>query len=56
MNDDWTTNECRDITWSVNFYSLQIVNGCEVHFSDLTETEQDIILNEIRNDSYSGTF
>lgn len=54
MNDNWTTNECRDITWSVDFSIC--VNGCEVHFSDLTETEQDIILEAIRNDSYSGTF
>jgi hypothetical protein len=54
MENDWSTNECRDITWSVDF--CVCVNGCEVHFSELTEDEQEKILNDIKNDYYSGTF
>ena len=46
--------EQRDITWSVDF--CVYVNGYEVHFSDLTEVEQEEILESIRNDYYSGTF
>lgn len=46
--------EQRDITWSVDF--CVCVNGYEVHFSDLTEEEQEVILESIRNDYYSGTF
>ena len=44
----------RDITWSVDF--CVCVDGYEVHFSDLTENEQNKILEDIRNDYYSGTF
>lgn len=54
MENDWSTNECRDISWSVDF--CVYVNGCEVHFSELTEDEQEKILNDIKNDYYSGTF
>ena len=54
MENDWSTNECRDITWSVDF--CVFVNGYEVHFSELTEDEQEKILNDIKNDYYSGTF
>ena len=44
----------RDITWSVDFRIY--VDGYEVHFSELSESEQEEILNEIKNDYYSGTF
>jgi hypothetical protein len=44
----------RDINWSVDFRVY--VDGYEVHFSDLTENEQNEILEDIRNDYYSGTF
>ena len=44
----------RDINWAVNFEIT--VNGQEVSFSDLTETEQEIILERIKEDYYSGTF
>ena len=46
--------EYRDITWSVDF--TVCVNGYEVHFSELTESEQQKILEDIKNDYYSGTF
>jgi hypothetical protein len=48
------TEEVRDITWSVDFCIC--VNGYEVHFSELTEIEQQEILEAIRSDYYSGTF
>ena len=51
---EFEMEEERDITWSVDFFVC--VNGYEVHFSELTETEQEIILEAIRGDSYSGTF
>ena len=46
--------EYRDINWDVTFNVT--VNGKEVSFDKLTETEQEIILQCIKNDSYSGTF
>jgi hypothetical protein len=46
--------EVRDITWSVDFCIY--VNGYEVHFSELTDSEQQKILEDIKNDYYSGTF
>ena len=46
--------EYRDICWAVDFEIT--VNGKDVKFWDLTETEQDQILEAIRDDSYSGTF
>ena len=46
--------ETRDITWSVDF--CVYVNGYEVHFSELTEEEQEKILDDIKNGYYSGTF
>jgi hypothetical protein len=52
--DEWQTNDCRDINWSVNFEVT--VNGMEVSFDELTDTEKEIILNCIKEDSYSGTF
>lgn len=54
MSDKWSTNECRDINWAVNFEIT--VNGQEVNFWDLKESEQEKILEDIKNDSYSGTF
>lgn len=54
MDDNWSTNECRDINWSVNFEVT--VNGQEVSFDSLTDSEKEIILNCIKEDSYSGTF
>ena len=44
----------RDINWSVSFEIT--VNGEEKKFWDLTEWEQQEILNIIKGDSYSGTF
>lgn len=44
----------RDINWSVEFEIT--LNGKEVNFWDLTEEEQQYILDEIFGDSYSGTF
>lgn len=44
----------RDITWSVDFFIC--VDGYEVHFSELSASEQEEILNNIKNDYYSGTF
>ena len=44
----------RDINWSVDFEIT--VNGETVKFWELTETEQETILSEIRGDGYSGTF
>ena len=44
----------RDISWSVEFEIT--VNGETVKFWELTETEQETILDIIRGDSYSGTF
>lgn len=46
--------EERDITWSVDF--CVYVNGYPVHFSELTEVEQEKILDDIKNDYFSGTF
>ena len=46
--------EVRDITWSVDFTIC--VNGEEVHFSELTESEKQEILEEISCNYYSGTF
>ena len=48
------TEEVRDITWSVDF--CVCVNGYEVHFSELTESEKQEILEEISCNYYSGTF
>ena len=47
-------DEERDINWSVDFEIT--VNGESMNFWDLTEYEQEIILENIKNDSYSGTF
>lgn len=52
--DEWQTNDCRDINWAVNFEVT--VNGMEVSFDSLTDSEKEIILNCIKEDSYSGTF
>lgn len=52
--DNWTTNECRDINWAVNFEVT--VNGMEASFDELTDVEKETILNCIKEDSYSGTF
>ena len=52
--DNWTTNDCRDINWAVNFEVT--VNGVEVSFDSLTDEEKENILNCIKEDSYSGTF
>ena len=49
-----TEEEYRDINWSVDF--CVSINGCEKHFSALTDSEKEMILNEIKNDYYSGTF
>jgi hypothetical protein len=46
--------EVRDITWSVDFCIC--VNGYEVHFSELTESEKQEILEAISCNYYSGTF
>lgn len=46
--------DARDITWSVDF--CVCINGDEVHFSELTEEEQEKILDDIKNDYFSGTF
>ena len=53
-DDNWTTNECRDVNWAVNFEIT--VNGQEVSFDNLMDSEKEIILNCIKEDSYSGTF
>lgn len=52
--DKWQTNDCRDINWAVNFEVT--VNGMEVSFDELTDSEKETILNCIKEDSYSGTF
>ena len=45
--------EIHSITWSVNFEIL--VNGdTEVKFWELTEADQEYILECIKNDTYSG--
>lgn len=47
-------DEERDINWAVTFDIT--INGEEGSFEELTPEEQDIILYEIKQDSYSGTF
>jgi hypothetical protein len=47
-------DEPRDIVWSVDFCIM--LNGYEIHFSELTEAEQEKILEDIKADFYSGTF
>lgn len=44
----------RDITWDVDFNIT--VDGEDKRFWELTESEQAKILNDIRDDYYSGTF
>lgn len=44
----------RDINWDVDFNIT--VDGEDKRFWELTETEQDKILEDIRDDYYSGTF
>ena len=46
--------EYRDINWDVTFNVT--VNGKEVSFDELTESEKETILQCIKDDSYSGTF
>ena len=48
MRDD----ECRSISWAVTFEVC--IDGNEARFDDLTESEQEQILDAIRDDSYSG--
>ena len=52
--EDDEDDEERDINWAVTFDIT--INGEESSFEELTPEEQDIILNEIKQDSYSGTF
>ena len=40
--DEWQTNDCRDINWAVNFEVT--VNGMEVSFDSLTDSEKEIML------------
>jgi hypothetical protein len=54
MDDNWSTNECRDITWCVEFNVC--VNGTEIDFSELTDIEKEKILEDIKNDYSCGTF
>ena len=44
----------RDINWHVVIEVT--VNGEEVRFDELEEYEQEVILNSIKEDYYSGTF
>lgn len=46
--------EYKDICWSVEFEIT--VNGEAVNFWDLSDYAQNVILNCIKDDSYSGTF
>jgi hypothetical protein len=52
--EDDEDDEERDINWAVTFDIT--INGEERSFEELTPEEQDIILYEIKQDSYSGTF
>jgi hypothetical protein len=52
--EDDEDDEERDINWAVTFDIT--INGEESSFEELTPEEQDIILYEIKQDSYSGTF
>lgn len=44
----------RDINWSISFDIT--INGEEASFSDLTESEQKKILDDLVEDFYYGTF
>lgn len=44
----------RDINWSISFDIT--IDGEEVRFSDLTESEQKKILDDLADDYYYGTF
>ena len=44
----------RDINWSISFDIT--INGKESSFSDLTESEQKKILDDLAEDFYYGTF
>jgi hypothetical protein len=46
--------EYRSITWSVNFEIIK--DGETVEFWDLTEDEQEEILDSIKRDFYFGMF
>lgn len=47
-------DDYRSISWSVSFDIT--INEEEARWDDLTEAEQDIILNSIKEDFYSGMF
>lgn len=44
----------RDINWSISFDIT--INGKEANFSDLTESEQKKILDDLADDYYYGAF
>ena len=44
----------RDINWGISFYIT--INGKKASFSDLTESEQKKILDDLAEDFYDGTF
>lgn len=44
----------RDINWGISFDIT--INGKEASFSDLTESEQKKILDDLAEDFYYGTF
>ena len=44
----------KDINWAVNFEIT--LNGKTVKFEDLSESAKDFILEQIKEDYYSGTF
>lgn len=44
----------RDINWGISFDIT--INGEEANFSDLTESEQKKILDDLASDYYYGTF
>ena len=44
----------RDINWSISFDIT--IDGEEARFSDLTESEQKKILDDLAGDYYYGTF
>lgn len=46
--------EMKDITWSANFEIC--INGESANWSDLSETAKAVILDCIKNGSYSGMF
>lgn len=54
MKNNWTTSDYRGITWSVEFNIC--VNGNEIDFSELTDTEKEKILEDIKKDYFCGTF